>query len=160
MRTLPVLAILLGAAGLLPFVGGSLGALGPFTEETRRISMLGLSSYGAVILSFLGGVHWGLALEAGAAQPKRAQQLRFGLGVVPSLIGWGALLVTYTGLVKTGLLILVAGFVALTIAEARAARAGLVPVAYMGLRWVLSLVVIVCLVSVCLVSALGGTISL
>ena len=80
--------------------------------------------------------------------------------MVPSLIGWVALLVTFVGLPKSGLLILVAGFVALTIAEARATRAGLLPTAYMGLRWVLSLVVIVCLVSVCLVLSLGGRIVL
>ena len=152
-------AILLGVAGLIPFLAGSFGALSLDTEGTR-ISLLGLASYGAVILSFLGAVHWGLGLAAGTGQGRRVQRARFGLGVVPSLIGWAALLVTFVGLVKTGLLILVAGFVATTIAEARAARAGLVPVAYMGLRWVLSLVVIVCLVSVCLVLALNGRIVL
>ena len=159
MRTLPLSAILLGAAGLLPFLGGSLAALGP-DSEISRIAMLALAAYGAVILSFLGGVHWGLGLAAGSEQTVRAQRLRFGLGVVPSLIGWAALLVVFIGLIKTGLLILVAGFVATTIAEARATRIGLVPGAYMGLRWVLSIIVIVCLVSVCLVLTLGGKIVL
>ncbi len=166
MRSLPLLAILLGLAGLIPFVGGSLGALGP-GEEMARLSLLGLSAYGAVILSFLGGVHWGLGLaaagrtESGRTGSGRAvERARFGLGVVPSLVGWGALLVTFIGLPKSGLLILAAGFVGLTIGEARATRAGLVPAAYMGLRWVLSIVVVVCLVSVCLVQALGGRLTL
>ena len=159
MRTLPLLAILLGAAGLLPFIGTSLGALS-LDSEGVRLSLLALSAYGAVILSFLGGVHWGLGLAAGPGQSARTQRARFSLGVVPALIGWVALLVTYVGLPKAGLLILVAGFVATTVGEARATRAGLMPAAYMGLRWVLSLVVIVCLVSVCLVQALGGRIIL
>jgi hypothetical protein len=159
MRTLPPLAILLGVAGLLPFVAGSLGAVSP-DSELARLSLLAVSGYGAVILSFLGGVHWGLALSAGTSQTQRVQRARFGLGVVPALIGWAGLLVTFIGLPKTGLLVLVAGFIALTIGEARATRVGLLPAGYMGLRWVLSLVVIVCLVSVCLVLALGGKIIL
>ena len=159
MRTLPILAILLGAAGLVPFLAGSLGALS-VDQGTARLALLGVAAYGAVILSFLGAVHWGLALAEGPSQGAQAQRGRFGLGVVPALIGWAALIVVFTGFIKTGLLVLVAGFVATTIAEARASRAGLMPAAYMGLRWVLSIIVIVCLVSVVLVRALDGRIVL
>ncbi len=159
MRSLPPIALLLGAAGLIPFVLGSLGALS-LEGDGARMALLGLSAYGAVILSFLGGVHWGLGLAAGVDQSVRAQRSRFGLGVVPSLIGWTGLLVTFVGLPKTGLLVLVAGFVVTTIAESRASRAGLVPGGYMGLRWVLSVIVVVCLVSVSVVLALGGRVIL
>ena len=159
MRTLPFIAILLGLAGLLPFLAGSYAALA-MADEGGRMGLLALSAYAAVILSFLGGVHWGLALQAGPAQTLHAQRTRFALGVVPSLVGWAGLLVVFLGLPKTGLLVMVAGFVATTIAEARATRLGLVPAAYMGLRWLLSVVVIVCLVSVCLVLALGGRVVL
>lgn len=159
MRTLPPIAILLGAAGLIPFVLGSLAALSLEGDLATR-SLLALSAYGAVILAFLGGVHWGFGLQPGPDQPARVQRMRFGLGVVPSLIGWAGLLVTFIGLPKTGLLVLTAGFVLTTIAEARAAAAGLVPTGYMLLRWVLSIVVIVCLVSVCIVLSLGGRVVL
>ena len=159
MRNVSFFAILLGAAGLLPFVGCSLIGLAA-QDVYARIALLGLVAYGAVILSFLGGVHWGLALAAGDAQTVRTQRLRFGLGVVPSLIGWAALLVMGLGWPKTALLVLAAGFVATTIAEARGTRAGMVPPAYMAVRWVLSIVVIVLLVSVCLVLALGGRVVL
>lgn len=157
MRTLPLIAILLGLAGLIPFVAGSYAALA-YVDETGRLAFLGLATYGAAILSFLGGVHWGIALQAGAAQPVRVQRLRFALSVVPSLLGWAALLVVFLGLPKTGLAALAAGFVAVTVAEARATRARLLPTGYMGLRWVLSIIVVVCLVSVCFVQALGGRI--
>ncbi len=159
MHGLPPFALLLGLAGLIPFVGGSLFALSA-DEDWRRIGLLALGSYGAVILAFLGGVHWGFGLDAADTQTSRVERARFGLGVVPSLIGWAGLLVTYVGLPKTGLLVIAAGFVATTIAEARAARTGLVPPGYMLLRWVLSVVVVVCLVSVCLVLALGGRLAL
>ena len=155
MRTLPLVAILLGLAGLIPFLAGSYAALA-YADEPGRRALLALAAYGAVILAFLGGVHWGIALQAGVGQPVRVQRLRFGLSVLPSLVGWFALLLVFTDLPKTGLVLLIAGFAATTVAEARATRAGLVPAGYMGLRWVLSIVVVVCLVSVCFVQALGG----
>lgn len=159
MRTLPFVAILLGLAGLVPFLGSSYAALA-MTGEGSRMGLLALAAYSAIILSFLGAVHWGIALQSGSAQTAHTQRLRFGLGVVPALVGWAGLLVVFVGLPKTGLSLMVAGFVATTIAEARAARLGLVPAAYMGLRWLLSVVVIVVLVSVCLVLALGGRVVL
>ncbi len=161
-RPLPPLAIALGIAGLLPFILCSLGALMLSSDWADR-SLLALLAYGAVILAFLGGVHWGFALE-GEAEPansmSRVQRSRFGLGVVPSLIGWAALLVTFIGLPRTGLLVLAAGFIGTTVIEAQAARRGLVPHAYMWLRWGLSAVVVVCLTSVFLVRAFGGRVVL
>lgn len=160
MRSVPAIVILLGAAGLIPFVGCALGAL-TWSGEWARMSLLGLSSYAAVILAFLGAVHWGFALEpAAGVAPARVQRARFVLGVVPSLIGWIGLLVTFVGLPKTGLLVLAAGLAATTVVEGRGARAGYVPPGYMMLRWVLSVVVVVCLLSVVLVLALGGRVVL
>ena len=159
MRSVPPIAILLGAAGLLPFIAGSYGALS-FDGDAARISLLGLAAYGAVILAFLGGVHWGFGLDAGSTQTIRTQRLRFGLGVVPSLIGWAGLLVTFAGFPKIGLLVLLAGFIGTTIAEARGTQEGLVPQGYMLLRWVLSVIVILCLVMDCLVLTLGGRVVL
>ncbi len=153
-RPLPPLALILGLAGLIPFVAASLGATLQTGDGADR-AVLALSAYAAVILAFLGGVHWGFALVDGAAV-----RARLGLGVVPSLIGWLGLLVTFSGLPVVGLAIMAAGFVALTIVEARATARGLMPRGYMWLRWVLSTVVIVCLVSVCLVRTLGGPVVL
>ena len=160
MRTLPPIAILIGFAGLIPFIAGSLAAL-TFTDSGwAQKSLLALSAYSAVILAFLGGVHWGLGLNPTETQSPATLRARFGLGVVPSLIGWTGLLVTFAGLPKTGLLILAAGFIATTVAEARGTKTGLVPTGYMMLRWLLSIVVVVCLVSVALVLTLGGRVIL
>ena len=158
-RPLPLIAIILGLAGLVPFLACALGALSLQGDGATR-SMLALSAYGAVVLAFLGGVHWGFALDAAAAPPVQVQRARFTLGVVPSLIGWAALLVTFVGLPRTGLLVLAAGFIFTTVLEARASRDGWMPASYMGLRWVLSVVVVVLLVSVFLVQVLGGKVIL
>jgi len=158
-RPLPPFAIVLGLAGLLPFVICSLGALSLSSDGSTR-SLLALVAYGATILAFLGGVHWGFALDGSGTQSERVQRSRFGLGVVPSLIGWASLLITFIGLPTTGLLVLTAGFIATTVVEAQAARRGLMPQPYMWLRWVLSIVVVVCLVSVSLIRAFGGRVVL
>ena len=158
-RPLPRFAILLGLAGLLPFVLCSLGALSLSSDGSTR-SLLALVAYGATILAFLGGVHWGFALNHSGTASGRVQRARFGLGVVPSLIGWVAMLVTFIGLPTTGLLVLTAGFVATTAVEGQAARRGLMPQHYMWLRWGLSLVVVVCLASVILIRAFGGRVVL
>lgn len=154
-RHLPPIAIVLGLAGLLPFVACGLGVM-LLGGDGVRMSLLGLLAYSAVILAFLGGVHWGFALEGGEGQSERARQARFGLGVVPSLVGWAGLLVAFIGLPTVGLAVQLAGFIAVVIFEARANRQGLMPPGYMGLRWALSVGVILCLTCVVLVRMFGA----
>jgi hypothetical protein len=129
MRTdLPAPARLLGPAGLIPFVALAIGVWAGLPGAGPA-----LAAYGATILAFLGAVHWGLALAAPAAE-RRADWARLGLGVVPSLIAWVALLLP----LATGLGLLALAILGTAAAETRAAQAGLVPRAYLGLRWMLS----------------------
>jgi hypothetical protein len=78
----------LGFAGLVPFVGLA-AVLWLAPPEQRPLASAALLGYGAGICSFLGAVHWGLSMRAGPAQPVASLLW----GVVPSLLGWGALLV-------------------------------------------------------------------
>jgi hypothetical protein len=158
-RSLPTLAMLLGIAGLVPFFVCGLGALATLPPQSER-SLFALTAYGAVVLGFLGGVHWGFGLDAAGSPPAEVQRARFGLGVLPALLGWVALLVTFLGYERTSLVLLTIGFILTTVTEARASRRGFMPRGYMGLRWVLSVVVIVLLVSVWLVLTLGGRVVL
>jgi hypothetical protein len=90
-------AKLLGYAGLIPFV--ALSALQCFlsTSPHREIFTLSLVAYGASIVSFLGAIHWGFAMQQVA--PNRLLLL---WGVVPSLLGWLSVVLGST----SGLLIL------------------------------------------------------
>ena len=142
-RSVPPLAVLLGIAGLIPFAVCGYGAVSSIGDRAAQA----LAAYGAVILAFLGGVHWGFALP----EPKgRAERARLGLGVVPSLIGWLALLVMIAVGVEAGLALLVVGFAALTAVEARAGKLGLMPPGYLALRYGLSAGVITILAAVLL----------
>lgn len=75
----------LGYAGLLPFIAGA--ALAHVADPLGADVLRALAGYGAVIVSFLGGVHWGFGF-----QHRGAAWMLFGWGVVPSLLAWVALL--------------------------------------------------------------------
>ncbi|GLH81893.1 hypothetical protein SSBR45G_68020 [Bradyrhizobium sp. SSBR45G] len=84
---IPTSMRILGLAGLIPFVGFALLVIagqGP----VRLMAVQAQIAYGAVILSFLGAVHWGLAVQA----PALAGWWRMAWGVTPALLGWAALL--------------------------------------------------------------------
>ncbi len=83
----PAAARHLGRAGLLPFVAcAAVAVLGP--ADWRGAAATALPAYAAVIVSFLGGIHWGLAMRQ-TPEPSTALLV---WGVVPSLLAWPALL--------------------------------------------------------------------
>jgi len=152
-RRLPAAAIVLGLAGLLPFVGLGIAALATPDEVAAQRFLLALVAYGAVILAFLGGVHWGFvlhpsALPEGLNAGERRDATRLGLGVLPSLIGFGALLFTLLGVAEVGLAVLVVGYLATIVTEQQLRRRTPVPGGYLTLRWILSVVVLVVLIAV------------
>jgi hypothetical protein len=78
-------ALVLGAAGLLPTVAALLVML--FAGRAYQdIAFRAAGTYGAVILSFLGGAWWGLAAARGH---KRDLMFWLGLAVLPALAAWG-----------------------------------------------------------------------
>lgn len=82
----PALAWMLGLAGLIPFV--LCAAVQWYSVPGwRMLAGSALLSYGAVIVSFLGGIHWGLAMRASPVP-----MARLVWGVLPSLLGWLAVL--------------------------------------------------------------------
>jgi len=95
------LALRLGYAGLVPFVAGA-ALIWLVLPEAHPYVTLALSAYAAVIISFLGGIHWGLVMRQ--PEPAAASLL---WGVVPSLLAWLAvMMVPASGLVIQGLVLL------------------------------------------------------
>ena len=89
------IATLLGNLGLVPFFVLAL-LCWPWSGAAAFRMQLGLAAYTAVILSFLGAVHWGLAL-ANPGLNKTQSWNAFGWGVTPALLGWLALLMLLFG---------------------------------------------------------------
>ena len=77
----PELAVWLGYGGLVPF------ASVPRRMAARRCSppmeLIGAANYGAVILSFVGAIHWGLRC-------RMAGVYWFSWSVTPALLAWAA----------------------------------------------------------------------
>jgi hypothetical protein len=140
-RDVPPAAFSLGLLGAGPFVGLAVMTL---TGDGLGIwAGLALLAYGAVILSFMGGVHWGWAMAAGEPSLER-----LGLSVVPSLVGWGGFLLGGSA----GLIVLALGFIGLLWLDLRAVAAGRAATWYPQLRWPLTVIVVASLV----LAALAG----
>jgi hypothetical protein len=87
----PIVPCLLGLAGLIPFAGLALPlALGrslPVIGAGPSLRMA-LVVYAIAILSFLGGVRWGIALGYDDARKATRDYV---VAVVPALVGWAAI---------------------------------------------------------------------
>lgn len=85
---IPPAALIPGLLGLLPFWGLALS-----TELSSGIdpllALMALIMYGAIILSFVGALWWGMAVHASAQTPRAAM---FIWSVVPALIGWASIM--------------------------------------------------------------------
>lgn len=126
----------LGWSGLLPFIGGAL-AVAVAPPAWHETALRALVAYGAVIVSFLGGIHWGSPADAAHDGARR-------WGVMPSLLAWPLLLVPSSRLALIG----VAVSLALCWAVDRARFPAMGLAALLPLRTLLSGVAIVsCLVA-------------
>ena len=115
----------LGATGALPFIAL---AIIPHTSFASKVPESALLAYGAIILSFLGGLLWGTVLN-GSDTISGVQRLLIS-GVIASLVGWGALFLPLTA----GLLTLTTCFLALLALDFTLYRAKHIPSWYMKLR--------------------------
>lgn len=153
---MPVMAVVLGIAGLVPVIVCGLGSIGPGTGAAQMLGAL--IGYCAVVLSFLGGMQWGFVLrplEAGVS----AQRWRLVLGVVPPLVGWAALLVALVLWSWLALLLLAGGFIGTAVADYQGVQRGMtMPGGYLWLRWGLTAVTTAMLVTVLTLRLLGVTI--
>ena len=126
---IPLVALALGLAGLIPFWGLALGlaSRGALGFGVAAID-LALATYAAIILSFLGGMRWGLAAGHDGGDH------HYGIAVLPSLVAWACLLAPEPWrLALLGLVALVLGPVDLDLV-----RAGLAPPWFGRLRLILS----------------------
>lgn len=131
---LPPHAAALGFGGLVPFVGCAIVMLAIPETEARHLAARALTAYGAVILSFLGGVHWGLVLRGASSRSATVLVA----GVVPSLVGWATLLLPF----ETAAALQVGAFGGFWLYEHRVLGPAVLPPAYLALRRGLTLVVV------------------
>ena len=144
MTQIPRAPLILGLAGLIPFLWGAISYLVPGLD-VRGAQILGPQfvstfvqlSYGTVILSFMSGVLWGFATKATGAQAV----MGYALATLPAL--W-AFVMTGSG-PTSGLINLIFGFIGVLMLDFAFTNWGLTPQWWMKLRILLTSVVVACL---------------
>jgi len=161
--SVPTPIMLFGLAGGLPYLGtsaltiylanqagqaasGATSAIDPgvamsLLDQAASVQV----TYGAVLLGFLGALHWGMEF-AGYGGSKGSKRLM--LGVAPVLVGWGSLALDPSMALVTQW----AGFTGLWYADMKATSAGWTPQWYSQYRFYLSV-----LIGTCIIGTLAGT---
>jgi hypothetical protein len=159
LATVPREAYVLGLAGTLPYLATSLSTVflswnlnteWPtqsailnsflFSHETATHWLHILEpiqvGYGAIIISFLGAIHWGLEFAEKQSSHDRTR-LRYGMGVLAPAVAWPTIFMPTEWALTTQF----AAFCALYYADSRATVKGWVPPWYGTYRFVLTAVV-------------------
>ncbi len=132
-KGMPFSSAVFGGLGVIPFAVGALLANIFETAATGQWIIIG---YGAVILSFLGGIQWGVGL---AVSPRAWQP--YSVAIIISLTGWIAMLLPPLW----GLVLLASGFVVAFVYDVISAGIFRLPGWFMGLRSLLTVCVVGCL---------------
>jgi hypothetical protein len=136
--SLPSTVAWLGYGGLIPFVALLPASfLDPHHGVVWRDALYG---YGAIILSFVGALHWGVAMSLPGLSERQRSRC-FAWSVVPALIAWPAFL--FSPLFAAPLLVF--GFLVHYLQDRRLARQALLPEWYLPLRLRLTSVAVLCL---------------
>lgn len=98
----PPSALILGFAGLIPFAAAALSQWLELPAFTPQMGLATGTAYGAVILSFLGGIRWGTAMKTFGNE---RLDLELSGSVLVALAGWLSLALQPV----TGLCLLIAG---------------------------------------------------
>ena len=123
----------LGYGGLLPFLALAPASL--LDHHHGAVWSDALFAYGAIILSFVGALHWGFAMSL----PDLSERQRSALyiwSVVPALIAWPALLLAPAA----AAVLLVGGFTVHYLVDRNLARHATLPPWYLTLRLRLTVV--------------------
>jgi hypothetical protein len=125
----------IGFLGLVPFLLLSVWLISLSPDHVWRAGTVSLLiAYGAVILSFLGGIRWGMAMIRPAERSRRDLALAMG----PALIAW----VSVATPAPYAFAVLAAAFAAQGASDTLAAHGGTAPRWYGRLRTTLTVIVV------------------
>ncbi|TKY88248.1 hypothetical protein EX895_002958 [Sporisorium graminicola] len=162
-QAVPRPALLWGSAGVIPYVSTagasiwlarkehlvSLGLDKSMDSETASALLLHAQNiqvgFGAVMLSFLGAIHWGFEFSKYGG---RIGNTRYAMGVLPLVLGWPTMLLAP----QMALIAQWASFVAVWFIDLRATSAGWVPKWYSTYRFWLTFAV-----GTSIIATLAGT---
>ena len=115
LGAVPRAAVWLGFAGAVPFVGLALMSFA--SGWPGLLALSALAAYAVAILSFMGGVQWGMAMD------RDSSPVRLAASVVPALVAWAGFLLGG----RPGLWLLAAAFAGLLAYDLHTVRTGARP---------------------------------
>ena len=139
MNKIPRTPLILGAGGSIPFIVLAV-MLWALPSDYSSATLKWLLAYSAIILTFVGALHWGVALvhpEMGG----RERGMLMGWSVVPALVAWIAIFLP--PLAGTGVLALM--FVVQLVADHKLVAHFPITPWFLRLRRRLTLVAVICL---------------
>ena len=141
LTAVPRPALSIGLAGVAPFLLAAIGAWtlpGDLADAMRQATR----AYAAVILSFVGATHWGMALARAAdGRSEEISFQRLGWSVAPAIVGCVAQFMVPL----PALILLILAFWIAFLVDVRAVAAGLFPRWYVRLRQLLTALVVLSL---------------
>ena len=131
-------ARLAGYSGLIPFVALAAATVlaSPWQSELAAHALV---AYAAIIATFVGAIHWGLA----AARQERQESWQYLWSVMPSLMAWLCLFLPD----RMALLVVAALLATCLAVDARASYVGAFPASMMKLRYRLTGIAVASLVA-------------
>ncbi|MEM7241630.1 MAG: DUF3429 domain-containing protein [Pseudomonadota bacterium] len=145
MKTIPTPALILGLAGLIPFLyaawlmvtGFDLGLI-PSDQSTQNIALHILTIYGVIICAFMSGVQWGYAVTS--------DQWRFYiLSVIPPILIFVLSILLGGPIMPAMLICLIVAFLFVLCFDIYLSSIHLTPDWWLTLRVPLTSVVVLCL---------------
>jgi len=143
-----VLATRLGLLGLIPFVVLSLWLAGiPADHVWRETTIRLLTGYAAVVLSFLGGARWALAVAGDYADARRD----IAISILPALIGWVVMFIPP----HLAFVLLAVAFAAQGAWDSLSGQAGVLPAWFARLRVQLTAAAVIAMIIAFAATAVG-----
>ena len=130
MTQIPRTPLILGFAGLLPFIFGMIAS-----TQDQEFGAVILSGYGLIILCFMSGVLWGFAVQS-------KLDWAYIASVIPAIYAFFAIILTPS---TWNLPALIVGFAAVFLLDVLFTQKGLTPSWWIPLRTLLTCGVITCL---------------
>ncbi len=122
------MAKLLGFGGLVPFAGCA-AIMYSGSNSASIVALFANAVYGAVILSFVGAVHWGLTMR------EDRSPYWYVWSIIPAILGWLSIVLLD---VNISLLALAIAFTLAWSVDRQASLQGLIPSWYMQMRHILT----------------------
>ena len=141
LQNVPLLPLLLGIAGTIPFIFLSL-SIWIFTYELKLLALYNLINYSVVILSFIGAIHWGATMVRNDNNYKS-----YLISILPALLSW-FLIMGFIVSYMIIFIILMVLFLGMFFIDVKAVKEKIIPQWYLSLRKIITVIVFLSLGSV------------